>query len=82
MRETLRYTALLAIRGGSAGFFQKKVGTAYPQRGPRSKARVLPQGPPRSGFAPALLPLACCVQARASSLAATSHTWLWHLKRD
>ncbi|KAI5948337.1 ATP-binding cassette sub-family G member 5 [Manis javanica] len=27
VRETLRYTALLAIRGGSAGFFQKKVDT-------------------------------------------------------
>ena len=28
VRETLNYTALLAIRHGSQGFFQKKVGTA------------------------------------------------------
>ena len=31
VRETLNYTALLAIRRGSQGFFQKKVGTALGQ---------------------------------------------------
>lgn len=43
VRETLNYTALLAIRHGSQGFFQKKVGTAL--------------GPPRASLTVASLPL-------------------------
>lgn len=61
VRETLGYTALLAIRGASRAFIQKKVGAACPpaqQPGlgaglPRPPSRGT-QGPTPTGFAPML----------------------------
>lgn len=44
MRETLRYTALLAIRGGSPSYIQKKVGAACPHSG-RGLLSRLPLAP-------------------------------------
>lgn len=45
VRETLNYTALLAIRRGSQGFFQKKVGSALGPPGHHLTVASLPLVP-------------------------------------
>ena len=69
VRETLNYTALLAIRRGSQGFFQNKVGTAVgpPRASPRCGLI-----PPRPSICP-FLPISC--HHLSPELLCT--LWLW-----